>query len=76
MAKPLTKFYARDREVLTGIAKTGFFYKEDIDRFYPSESRFYSLMDGNGFIKEVPYQSGNTNIYVITDEGRKFVKEK
>lgn len=76
MAKPLTKFYARDREVLTGIAKTGFFEKEDIMRFYKTESRFESLLNGNKFIQETPCQNEGKTVYTITTDGREFVKEK
>lgn len=75
MAKPLTKFYARDREVLTGIAKVGFFEKEDILKFY-TESRFDSVLNGNQFIKETHCQKEEKTIYTITQEGRDFVKEK
>lgn len=75
MAKALNKFYARDREVLTGISKVGFFYKEDIMKFY-TESRLDSLMNGNGFIKETHCQKEGVTIYTITSEGREFVKDR
>lgn len=75
MAKPLTKFYARDREVLTGIGKTGFFEKEDILKFY-TESRLDSVLNGNQFIKETHCQDEGKTIYTITPEGRDFIKDK
>lgn len=78
MAKAIDKFYARDREVLTGIGKVGFFYKEDIERFYTDQkgSRLESIIEGNGFLKETPIQGENATIYTLTHEGRRFIKEK